>query len=274
MSALVKYLGSAVPVGEMVAARSVVGVVTIALIAWRTQRLHLLRTRNWQSHAMRSSAGALAMFTWILSLTRAPIADATAMVFMGPVFATLLAPLLLREPVRAVRWLAVALGFGGVFIMTGPRFVHTDNTTLGLMLALLCALFTACSMIFLRQIGRTEHALTTTFYFCVATLLCAAVTAAWGWPMPSPRDWLLLLLIGLLGTLGQFLMTAAFSYAEASIVVPVEYSGILVAALLGYVFFGEIPGISIWIGAPLVVGAGLLIVWSEYKPGKPVTAIT
>jgi drug/metabolite transporter (DMT)-like permease len=268
MSAGVKYLGGTIPVGEIIAVRSAIGVAAIVLIAWHTQDLHLLRTARWQSHALRSSMGMLAMFTWFMSLTLAPIADATAVVYAGPIFATLLAALILRERIRAHRWLAVALGFGGVFIMTGSHLTHADSATVGLGFALLCALFAAIGMIFLRQMSRTEHALTTTFYFSLTSLVGAALSAGWGWPMPSAREWLFLLLIGILGTSAQFLMTAAFRFAEASVIVTVEYTGIVIATLLGYMLFDEIPGVSIWVGAPLVIGAGLLIVWGEYRPAE------
>lgn len=265
MSAGAKYIGGVIPVGEVIAVRSAIGVAAIVLIGWRTQNLSLLRTANWRSHALRSSAGSLAMACWFVAINLAPIADATATSYAGPIFATLLAALLLRERIRAHRWLAVALGFGGVLIMTGSRLGHADAAAAGLAFALLCAFFAALGMIFLRQMSGTEHALTTTFYFCLTSLCGAALTAGWGWPMPDARAWLFLLLIGLLGTGAQFLMTAAFRYAEASVVVPVEYTGIGVAALLGYVFFDEVPGVSIWVGAPLVIVAGLLIVWGEYR---------
>jgi drug/metabolite transporter (DMT)-like permease len=274
MSAGVKYLGGTVPVGEIIAVRSAIGAVAIMLIAWRAGSLHLLHTGRWQSHALRSSVGMLAMFTWFLALNFAPIAEATAMVYAGPIFATLLAALFLRERMRAHRWLAVALGFGGVLIMTGSRLTHADAKTVGIVLALLCALFGALGTIFLRQMSRTEHALTTTFYFSLTSLVGAAVTAFWGWPIPSARDCQLLALIGLFGTSAQFLMTAAYRYAEASIVVPIEYTGIVVATLLGYVLFREVPGVSIWVGVPFVIVAGLLIVWGESRPVLAVDSTT
>jgi drug/metabolite transporter (DMT)-like permease len=87
---------------------------------------------------------------------------------------------------------------------------------------------------------------------------------SWNWPVPNAEQCVYLVLIGLLGTAAQFLMTAAFRYAEASVVAPTEYTGIITATLLGYVFFGEMPGTSIWMGAPLVIVAGLLIIWSQY----------
>jgi drug/metabolite transporter (DMT)-like permease len=266
MNAGVKYIGGSIPVGEIIAVRSAIGVAAIALIAWHLRKPQLLRTSNWQSHALRSSVGALAMFTWFLSLTRAPMAEATAVVYAGPIFATLLAALMLRERIRGYRCLAIALGFGGVLVMTGSHLAHADAMSAGLVFALLCAFFGALGMIFLRQMSRTEHALTTTFYFSLTSLLGAAVTAAWGWPLPSVREGWFLVLIAVLGTAAQFLMTAAFRYAEASIVAPLEYTGIVMATLLGYVFFREMPDVSIWLGVPLVVVAGLLIIWSEYRP--------
>jgi drug/metabolite transporter (DMT)-like permease len=268
MSIGVKYLGGSSPVGQIIAVRSAIGAAAIVLIAWRTQSLHLLRTERWQSHALRSSVGMLAMFTWFLSLNFAPIAEATAVVYAGPIFGTLLAAVFLRERMRAHRWLAVALGFSGVVIMTGIHLTHSDSEALGISLALLCALFAALGIVFLRQMSRTEHALTTTFYFCLTSLVGAALTACWGWPIPSARDLQLLVLIGLLGTGAQFLMTAAFRYAEASIVVPIEYTGIVVVTVLGYVLFREVPGVTIWVGVPLVIAAGLLIVWAESRPGQ------
>jgi drug/metabolite transporter (DMT)-like permease len=265
VSAGAKHLGGTIPVGEIIAVRSAVGVAAIVLITWRTQNLSLLRTAHWQSHALRSSAGSLAMACWFVAINLAPIADATATSYAGPLFATPLAALLLRERIRAHRWLAVALGFIGVLIMTGSYLGHADAAATGLAFALLCAFFAALSMIFLRQMSGTEHALTTTFYFCLTSLCGATLTTGWGWPMPDARAWLFLVLIGLLGTGAQFLMTAAFRYAEASVVVPVEYTGVGVAALLGYAFFDEVPGVSTWVGAPLVIVAGLLIVGGEYR---------
>jgi drug/metabolite transporter (DMT)-like permease len=128
-------------------------------------------------------------------------------------------------------------------------------------------------MIYLRQMSGTELAMTITFYFSLTSVVAAVPAALWGWVTPDAREWGILLAIALLGTGAQFLMSAAFRYAEASIVVPIEYTGIALAALLGYLCFGELPGLSIWVGAPLVIIAGLLIVWGEYQPAAKSTDI-
>ena len=160
MNVGVKSLGNGFPVSETVAARGAIGAVAIVFIAWRTRTLHLLRTARPLSHFLRSSAGVLAMFAWFLALTHAPMADATAVVYSGPIFATLLAAPMLRERILAHRWAAIALGFTGVLVMTGSHIIHADTELLGLMFALSCALFSAFGMIYLRQMSGTELAMT------------------------------------------------------------------------------------------------------------------
>jgi drug/metabolite transporter (DMT)-like permease len=102
-------------------------------------------------------------------------------------------------------------------------------------------------------------------------MFCAALTALQGWPMPNSSQWFLIVLTGLFGVFGQLLMTYSYRYAEASTIAPLDYSSMIMAVILGYVFFDEIPSVSVWIGAPLVVGAGLIILWREYRLKKRLT---
>jgi drug/metabolite transporter (DMT)-like permease len=265
MAAGVKYLGQDVPVGQTIFVRSLIAAATMALIAFSTGRMHLLTTGNWRSHALRSSAGAGGMFLWFLALGQAPIADVTAVTYMTPIFLTLLATLLLGERFRVHRGTAVAIGCAGAVIMITPYLSLNARHSFGIALALGSALLSAFAMMFLRGMSRIEHPITITFYFSLTTLAAAAITALWGWPMLSARHWGLVVLIGALGTAAQLLQTIAYRHAEASIIAPLEYTSMIVIVLLGYFLFDEIPGRSIWIGAPLVIVAGLLILWREYQ---------
>jgi drug/metabolite transporter (DMT)-like permease len=265
MAAAVKYLGQDVPVGQTIFVRSLIAAATMALIAFSSGRMHLLTTGNWRSHALRSSAGAGGMFLWFLALSQAPIADVTAVTYMTPIFLTLLATLLLGERFRVHRGTAIAIGCTGAVIMISPYLSLNARDSVGIALAMGSALLSAFAMMFLRGMSRIEHPITITFYFSLTTLAGAAITALWGWPLPSARQWALIMLIGVLGTAAQLLQTIAYRYAEASIIAPLEYSSMIVIVLLGYFLFDEIPGRSIWIGAPLVMAAGLLILWREYQ---------
>lgn len=261
----VKYLGQEIPAGQTIFVRSLIAAATMALLAFSAGKMHLLTTSNWRSHALRSTAGAGGMFLWFVALAQAPIADVTAVTYMAPIFLTLLATLLLGERFRAHRWTAVAIGCAGAVIMISPYLTWNTRHSFGIALAMGSALSSAFAMMFLRGMSRIEHPITITFYFSLTTLAGAAITALWGWPMPGARQWAVIGLIGMLGTAAQLLQTIAYRHAEASIIAPLEYSSMIVIVLLGYFLFDEIPGPSIWIGAPLVIAAGLLILWREYQ---------
>jgi drug/metabolite transporter (DMT)-like permease len=264
----VKLLGQAVPVGQTIFVRGVLSVLLLALIAWHTNQLQLLKTNNLRSHALRSLSGTVSMFCLFTAVTMIPLADVTAISFTSPMFITLLAMVFLGEQIHRFRWTALILGFIGVVIMLGPHLTFADGASLGVLIALGAAMFSAVAMIFLRMMSGGEHALTITFYFSLTFMTCAALTAINGWVMPTPMQWLLIILSGLFGVTGQLVMTYSYRYAPASTIAPLDYSNMIMSVILGYVFFAEIPSASVWIGAPLVVAGGLIILWREYSLKK------
>lgn len=272
MTACVKKLGQDIPIGQVIFVRGVISAVVLALIAWRTEGLHLLTTRNLRSHALRSFAGTASMFCLFAGVTMIPLADATAISFTAPMFLTVLAMVFLGERIHRFRWTALGVGFLGVVVMIGPHLSLDSGPSLGMFVALAAAMFSAVAMIYLRRMSGAEHAVTITFYFSLTFMACAAVTALWGWPMPTAMQWWVIVLAGLFGVFGQLLLTYAYRYAEASTIAPLEYASMIMAVILGYVFFSEVPSLSIWIGAPLVVGAGLIILWREYYLKKQLSA--
>lgn len=272
MALCVKFLGQDVPVGQTIFARGLISVVILVLIAWSTGELHLLKTRNWRSHALRSLSGTISMFCLFVAVASIPLADVTAITFTAPMFLTVLAMIFLGERIHRFRWTALAVGFLGVLIMVGPHLTFAGQAPIGVLLALAAAMFSAVAMVFLRSMSVGEHAITITFYFSLTFSGCAALTALQGWPMPTAAQWWLIVIAGLFGVAGQLLLTYAYRYAEASTIAPLDYTSMVAAVILGYLFFDEIPGLSIWIGAPLVVGAGLIILWREYYLKRQVSA--
>jgi len=269
MAACVKYLGTAIPSGETVFVRGLISLAVLAFIAWRVEGLHLLKTGNLKSHALRSLSGTASMFCWFTALTLIPLADFTAITFTAPMFLTVLAMLFLGERIHAYRWTALAVGFAGVLIMVGPH-LSFGGGSLGVALSLGAAIFSAIAMMFLRSMSGSggEHAITIAFYFSLTSMVVAALTAVAGWPMPTAEQWLFIVLIGVLGVFGQLLMTWSYRYAEASMIAPLDYTNLLFAVIYGYLFFGETPYVSVWIGAPLVIAAGLIILWREYRASQ------
>ncbi|HEY6643303.1 DMT family transporter [Povalibacter sp.] len=274
MTLCVKLLGPQIPPGQSIFVRGIISVLVLAFIAWRTQGLQLLQTRNWRSHALRSLSGTVSVFCLFIAVTMIPLADATAISFTAPMFLTVLALVFLGEKIHRFRWTALGIGFLGVLIMIGPHLSFSQGVSLGVMAALGNAVFSAIAMVFLRSMSGREHAITITFYFSLTTMACAALTALQGWPVPTTTQWLLIVLTGLFGVFGQLLLTYSYRYAEASAIAPLDYSNMIMAVILGYVFFGEIPSLAVWIGAPLVVGAGLIILWREYYLKKQLSTPT
>jgi drug/metabolite transporter (DMT)-like permease len=266
MAACVKYLGDAIPSGETIFVRGVISVVVLGIIAWRVEGLRLLKTNNLRSHALRSLSGTVSMFCWFIALTLLPLADFTAISFTAPMFLTVLAMLFLGERIHRYRWTALGIGFLGVLITIGPHLSFGAGSV-GVVVALGAAVFSALAMMFLRSMSGSggENAIAITFYFSLTAMVCAAFTALGGWPMPTGRQWLFIVLAGLFGVFGQLLMTYSYRYAEASTIAPLDYTNLLIAVAYGYWFFGEVPQWSMWVGAPLVIAAGLIILWREYR---------
>ena len=270
MGACVKHLGSAIPSGETIFVRGLISIAVLTFVAWRVEGgLHVLKTKNLRSHALRSLSGTASMFCWFTALTLIPLADFTAISFTAPLFLTILAMVFLGERIHGYRWSALGIGFVGVLIMVGPQL--TLGSSVGVAVALGAAVFSAVAVTTLRSMSGSggEHAITITFYFSVTNMICAAFTALAGWPMPTGEQWLFIGLAGLFGVLGQLLMTYSYRYAEASTVAPLDYANLLLAVFYGYYFFGELPHLSTWLGAPLVIAAGVIILWREYRLAVP-----
>lgn len=277
VAACVKYLGSAIPPGETIFVRGLLSAIALALLATQVGGVKLLTTRNWRAHASRSLAGTASMFCWFTALTLIPFADFTAISFTAPMFLTILAIVFLGERIHRYRWTALGIGFVGVLIMIGPHLT-LRGSPIGALVALGAAVFSAVAMMFLRSMSTAggEHAITITFYFSITSMIVGGLTVFWGWPVPTGTQWLFIVLVGVFGVLGQLLLTWSYQYAEASTIAPLDYTSLLLAVLLGYVLFDETPHVSVWIGAPLVIVAGSIILWREYQrsavPPPPLVA--
>jgi drug/metabolite transporter (DMT)-like permease len=270
MGALVRYLGQSVPLGEIVFTRSFFALVPLlAVILWRNELRTALRTSNPFAHFSRSATGAAAMFMNFAALALLPLADATAIGFAAPIFTVVLAALVLGEVVRIRRWTAVAVGFVGVLVMLSP-YVGTQfgaGSTLGAFLALAGAFTVAAAMTQVRHLSRTESTASLVFYFSIVCSLCGLATIPWGWVMPTVQEFLLMVAMGFLGGIGQMLITESYRHASASVVAPFSYSAMPYSIVIGYVWFGEVPESVVLVGAAIVIGAGLFVIWRERKLG-------
>ncbi|GAA0321740.1 DMT family transporter [Sphingomonas oligophenolica] len=263
MAALIKLaeIGGA-HLSEILFFRQAIGVPLVAAIIAAGPGLATIRTGQLSAHIMRAVVGLTSMTCLFTAVTLLPLAESTTLQFTIPIFATILGALVLKEPTGWHRWLAVITGFVGVIIVARPGTGHFASW--GTIAGIMAGFLTAVVSILLRRIGRTESAFTTVFWF--ASLSMIPLSIVYGFDhQPHPLHiWLLLIGIGVAGNLGQIALTSALKLGPVSIVVPMDYSTLIWATLFGWLLFGALPGVTTWIGAPVIIGSGLYIVWREH----------
>jgi drug/metabolite transporter (DMT)-like permease len=224
---------------------------------------HSLHTKRVWAHVGRMGLGLVAMAFNFLAFMLLPLAEATVIGFSVPIFSVILAATLLGEPTGKWRWGAVATGFAGVLLAVQPG--AGGIPILGASVALAAALLTASITIVIRRLGATERATTTVFWFAFSSLAPLGLLMLHFAGAHDPVTWGLLAGIALSGGLAQLALTAALRLAPVALVMPMDYTSLLWATLLGVWLFGELPTPWIWIGAPIIIASGLVIVWREHR---------
>lgn len=272
MGALIKAIGGDYPIGQVVFSRSVFALIPVLLLVHHAGGLAVLRTTRPGSHLLRSFSGFLAMTCSFSALTMLPLADATALNFVSPLMTTALAVPLLGERVRIYRWTAVLVGFAGVVLMLRPEGTASGPLVagvvpLGVVFALLGALFTALAMIAIRRMAAAEPSITIVFWFTTSCTMLGGLTLPFAFRLPPAEDGAMLVAIGLLGGCAQVLLTNSYRHAPASTLAPFDYAAMLWALVIGYFAFGETPEAPVMAGAVVVIASGLFIVWRERQLG-------
>ncbi|SOH94156.1 EamA domain-containing membrane protein RarD [Monaibacterium marinum] len=275
MAAIVKSVSDTIPAGQTVFFRSIFAVpVILAWIALQGVGLRAgIATANPMSHLWRGIVGTTAMALTFAGLGLLPLPEVTAIGYAAPLFAVILAAMFLGEQVRLVRLTAVGMGLVGVGIVLSPRLTTlssdglTDTETLGAVIVLVSAVFVAMAHVFIRKLVATEKTSSITFWFSITASVLALATIPFGWVMPDPATFGMLVAAGLIGGVGQILLTSAYRYAPTAVIAPFDYASMIFALILGYGLFGEVPTGRTLIGAAIVVAAGLLIIWREQALG-------
>jgi drug/metabolite transporter (DMT)-like permease len=274
MAALIKATSDHVPPGQAVFFRSLFAIpVIVAWLAWRNELGAGLRTAQPMGHVWRGFVGTCAMGLGFAGLGFLPLPEVTAIGYAAPLLTVVFAAMFLGENVRLFRMSAVALGLAGVLIVLSPRLTTlTDGQVqtaeaLGATLVLGGAVFAALAQVFVRRLVMTETTSAIVFWFSATATILSLVTLPFGWVVPGPAEALMLVAAGILGGVGQILLTTSYREADASVVAPFEYVSMLFALAFGYFLFDEVPTLTMLTGALLIVTAGILIIWRERQLG-------
>lgn len=274
MSSMIKATADHVPAGQAVFFRSAFAIPVIVLwLALRRELATGLRAVHPMGHVWRGFAGTCAMGLGFAGLGYLPLPEVTAIGYAAPLLTVIFAAMFLGEDVRLFRLSCVALGMIGVLIVLSPRLTVLDGgaghaEAFGALLVLGGAVFAALAQVFVRKLVQTEKTPAIVFYFSVTATVLSLTTLPFGWVWPAPLELALLVSAGLLGGVGQILLTSSYREADASLVAPFDYASMLFALAIGWFIFSEMPTLTMLMGATIIITAGILIIWRERRLGK------
>lgn len=259
MHASVRYVAADMHPWEVGFFRNLFGFLVFAPVMMRSG-IALLRTDRLMLHVVRGSLNGVSMLCWFYALAVMPLAEATSVSLTGPLFVTLGAIFFLGEKVRARRWFALGAGVVGTLIIIRPGIEEISD---GALLVLASGLLVAGSKMIAKTLARTDGTMTIVAYLSLIMTIVTFIPAMFVWRTPTLVELGWLALIGVLGSIGHLLVIRAYKYADVSAVEPVTFSRLVFAALAGYLVFGEIPDIWIWVGGGIIVAATSYIAHRE-----------
>lgn len=258
--ALGKWLVADYSVGEIMLLRCI-GAVPILLLVALVTRTSIKVRNQWGLHLLRTVFLASDSFSFYFSTRFMPLADVMTFYMAAPLIITALSALLLGERVRIFRWTAVSVGFIGVMIALQPTGAAFSPSAL---IALFGATMFALSMVITRKLSDAHWLPLVTWQFLGAGLI-GAVAGAANWVTPGLIDTGLMFVVGIVSAACFVLITKALSWAPASMLAPFQYSGIVWAAILGWIIWHDTPTTHIVIGNCIIIGSGLVVFYRERR---------
>ena len=261
MAGLVRHVSADMHPFQIVFFRNFFGLVALMPLVlsygWKP-----LKTKRFGWHALRAAINLTAMLTYFYALSITPLAKVASLSFVSPLFATLFAVILLREPIRARRMTALAIGFIGAVIIIRPG---SEAMNLGAMLVLFSSAIWALALLIIKVLSREDSAITIAFYAAILLMPFSLIPALFVWSWPSPQQWAWLVCIGVIGSSMHVTIAQAFKLADATAVLPIDFTKLIWAALVGYVFFAEVPEMWTWIGAVVIFSSSIYIAFRENR---------
>jgi drug/metabolite transporter (DMT)-like permease len=253
-----KVLVAEYDVPAVAAVRYIVHCLLMLALLGPAKGRQLIETNRTGLVVLRSLCLVVASLFFGLALQYMPVPETTAIVYLAPMLVVLFARPLLGERIGVLGWISTVLGFTGVLLIARPG---GGLDSIGIALALGNVGFTVVYYLLSRVLARTERTLALLFYSALVGAICFGIALPWFWfgQVPSAPELGLFLSLGVTAGLGHFLFTAAYRYAEASLLAPVTYMHLLWAGLLGWAVFGHIPAILSMLGMGIIAVAGVLI---------------
>lgn len=265
MEANAKWLSQDYPVGQVAFFRSFLAFLPIAILVSYSGGLSALKTGRLAMQVLRGLVMTATILLLFAGLRYMPLADACAIFLAAPLVMIALSAPLLGERVGFGRWSAVCLGFLGMLFILQPS---SDVFRIESLLLVAAALFYALAMITTRDLARTDTVSSIVVHGNLVIVIVSAATLPFGWISPAPEDLQIFLLMGLSGGFGTFFLALSLRFAPVNTLAPFEYATLILAIGIGYLVWQDLPGLWVWIGAAIVVAAGLYVVHCETASGR------
>ncbi len=265
MEILVKFLSSSYPIGELVFFRGFFGLLPIIFIMPKKKFFQNFKTKKIKLHIFRTITGCFALISIFFGLKYLPLADAISITFAAPIFATMFSIFFLKEIVGKKRWFAVLIGFLGILIILKPG---TSLFSIYSIFPILFCVGFAASASLIRILSKTDKNYLISFYYTAGLTLVSLFLDPLSWKIPLFKDCLLLISIGIIGSLGNIIITEAYRKSEISLITPIKYLNLIFAIVLGYFLFNEVPEYSTLVGSIFIIVSTVIIFIRERKLNK------
>ena len=260
MDGLIKWSVGVFPVAQVVFVRSAFVLLLLGAVLARHGAFRMIRTKRPLGHLLRVILTVTSILTFFESVRLLPLATVIAIGFVAPLFMTALSVPVLRERVGAHRWTAILIGFAGVLVITQPG---PDGFEWPALLALASSMLFATHLVTARWLARTETDAALMFWQNLGVFVVSGAVAPFLWTPIGAADLTLIATMGALLLIGQFCTVRAFRTAPVGAVAPFQYVELIWAAVIGYIFWSEVPPSNVWFGASIVVASGLYVIWRE-----------
>ena len=265
MEILVKFLSSSYPIGELVFFRGFFGLLPIIFVMPKKKFFQNFKTKKIKLHIFRTITGCFALISIFFGLKYLPLADAISITFAAPIFATIFSIFFLKEIVGKKRWFAVLIGFLGILIILKPG---TSLFSIYSIFPILFCVGFAASASLIRILSKTDKNYLISFYYTAGLTLISLFLDPLSWKIPLFKDCLLLISIGIIGSLGNIIITEAYRKSEISLITPIKYLNLIFAIVFGYYLFNEVPEVSTLIGSVLIIVSTVIIFIRERRLNK------
>jgi drug/metabolite transporter (DMT)-like permease len=261
MDASVKWLGATYPTAQIMFFRCTVALVPVFVIIALRGGFGVLRTAQKKLHLLRSLLGVAAMAFAFYAFSLMPLAEAVSILHTAPLFMTALSVVLLRETVGIRRWSAVILGFAGMLLVVRPGSGMLESGSLYMLTA---AFLIGCTTIIIRHLGKLDDPVCITFYFTATGILVSTLGIfIQGWQQPPLIDLGLLIMVGLLGGMAQYLMTVSYQHLAVGTLAPLKYLTIVFGGVIAFLVWGEVPDLQSIFGISIIILSGLYTLHRE-----------